>query len=108
MAISRRVITHVAQGGDEYHEAFVIVRLADGTILPKPSQRPPELTEGDGWTAARLSDLFFSPDGGRAVYHVFGSFQVVELDGSGAKHIGLADVAPLGWGNQLVWTSSGD
>jgi hypothetical protein len=103
VAISRQVITHVAQGGAEYHEAFVIVRLADGMILPKPSQRPAELTEGNGWTAAQLSDLFFSPDGGRAVYHVSGSFQVVDLDGSGVKHIRLADVAPLGWGNQLVW-----
>jgi hypothetical protein len=103
VAISRRVITHVAQGGDEYHEAFVIVRLADGMILPRPSQRPPELTEGDGWTAARLSDVFFSPDDRRVAYHVPGSFQVVDLDGSGVKHLSLSDVAPLGWGNQLVW-----
>jgi hypothetical protein len=108
VAISRRVITHVAQGGDEYHEAFVIVRLADGMILPRPSQRLPELTEGGGWTAARLSDVFFSPDDRRVVYHVPGSFQVVDLDGSGVKHLSLSDVAPLGWGDQLVWLTAGE
>jgi hypothetical protein len=101
-AISRRMVIHGAQG-DEYHEVFLIARLADGMILPRPPQRPPELTEGDGWTKAPLSNLFFSPDGGRAVYHVPGSFQVVDLDGSGVKHLSLADVAPLGWSNQLVW-----
>jgi hypothetical protein len=103
VAVSRHTITRDTQGLETHREWFVIVRLSDGAILPTPSQRPPELTGGDGWTAAQLSNLFFSPDSRRAVYHVPGSFQVVDLDGSGVKHLSLSDVAPLGWANQLVW-----
>jgi hypothetical protein len=104
VAVSRLVVTHTGQG-DQYHEWFVIVRVSDGEILPRGSQRPPELTDGDGWTKASLSGLLFSPDSRRVVYEVPFSFQVVDLDGQGYRHIGLSDIGTGAWDNQLVWSA---
>jgi hypothetical protein len=105
VAVFRRVVKG-GQQGETTDEAFVIVRLSDGAILPTTSQRPPELAVGEGWTTARLSQLFFSPDGRRIVYKVFSGFQVVNLDGTGSRHLAYSEVAPVGWAGQLVWSPS--
>ena len=104
VAISRGTVTRDAQGLETHRTWLAIVRLSDGVILPSPSQRLAEFTDPNGWTKVTLSDLVFSPDGSRAVLHIYGGFQVIDLDGTGSSRLGFDDVAPHGWGNQLVWT----
>jgi hypothetical protein len=105
-AVSRHTITRDAQGLETHREWFVIVRLSDGAFLPTARQRVPELTAGDGWIAAPLSDVFFSPDSRRLVYHVPFSLQVLDLDGQGHRHIGLPSVGEGAWAGQLAWDAA--
>jgi hypothetical protein len=75
-----------------HHERFVIVSVADGALTPS-----------DGWVERPADEVFFSPDGRRVAYHADGSLEVLDLDGPGRWSIQFTDVAPLGWGGQLVW-----
>jgi hypothetical protein len=93
LAIGWHTVVRNAQQQEAHHYSFVIVATVDGAFAP-----------GDGWTQVPVEEVFFSTDGSRAVYRAGGSFEVLDLDGSGSRSPTIAQLAPIDWGGQLVWT----